>query len=130
MSHEKAAHRFKPNQYKFESAVAEDAGQFDNRTRYNWGYHEGANHHKNGGTSSEKNGFGTKMGPSHHDQVYVHGFHKGFADSQAGKYDHDHGTTTSDASWKESGLKNGHSLKPHSLMGKDSKGKKKAPWMK
>ena len=70
------------------------------------------------------------MDKSHFDQVYVHGFHRGHDDSAVGNYDHSVHGTTSDAAWKASGLKNGNSLKPYKLMGRDQKGKKIAPWMR
>lgn len=103
---------------------------FENRVRFNWGYHDGASHRHAGG-SKDRNGVGTKMDRTHFDQVYVAGFQYGYEDSAAGSYDHSvHGTTLSDGAWERSGLKNGNSLKPHKLMGRDQSGRKIAPWMR
>jgi len=70
--------------------------KFENRVRFNWGYHDAANALKNGWGTPERNfGFSVSMGvingpedvlKYHFDKAYAQGWAKGYADYQSGIY--------------------------------------------
>lgn len=91
---------------------------FDNQQRFNWGYHDGA-HTAERGQSRAYTILGATLA-GHFDQVYAHGCYAGYDAHKAGN--------STDA-WKASKIPSGSSLRPHVLMGRDSSGKKIAPWM-
>ncbi len=97
---------------------------FENRIRFNWGYHDGVSAKQGGRATKERNGFGTLMS-AHTDQVYAVGYRAGFTDAEAGT-----NAETSDAAWDAAGLPDGHSRTPNVLRGRTAKGQKIAPWMK
>lgn len=94
----------------------------DNRTRFNWGYHDGA-HNFRMGFHVNRNGI-CKIDESHFDQVYVAGIRAGWSAARDGE-----STESSESAWKQSGIPSGSSHRPHRLTGRDSKGRKIAPWM-
>lgn len=80
--------------------------KFENRVRFNWGYHGAASALKNGwGTPRGNFGFSVSMGvingpedvlKCHFDKAYAQGWAKGYADYQSGKY-----AESSQNAWEE-----------------------------
>jgi hypothetical protein len=96
--------------------------QFDNRQRFNWGYHDGVAVAKRG-QSRAHTCLGTRL-DTHFDQVYAAGHFAGYDAHKQGLP-----VESSVTAWEESKIPSGHSLRPHVLMGRDSSGRKIAPWM-
>ena len=72
--------------------------KFENRVRFNWGYHDGASAYTNPRASLVRNGFGTRM-DTHPDRPYSKGYEAGYRDKQAGVYQED-----STAAWSAAGI--------------------------
>jgi hypothetical protein len=78
--------------------------RFNNRTRFNWGYHDAANGVRHGWAVPERNfGFGPSFEAAtpadviakHFDKEYANGWALGFRDAHAGTY------ANSTAAWNE-----------------------------
>lgn len=82
---------------------------FENRVRFNWGYHDAANAVKNGWATTQRNfgfcNYGSLAGlkdiadilTRHHDKAYAQGWQAGYYDAEDGMYE-ERGCL-SDAAW-------------------------------
>lgn len=71
--------------------------KFENRVRFNWGYHDAALAVEQGWANEERNfGFGPAFGKltciadileRHHDPIYAQGWQHGYMDKQDGMYE-------------------------------------------
>lgn len=89
---------------KMTRKTKKQASKFENRVRFNWGYHDAAFAVKHGLDNAAKNfGFGPAFGTmesvrdvlaKHHDPIYAQGWQQGLMDAQDGTYAND-----SEAAW-------------------------------
>lgn len=80
-----------------------ESPKFENRVRFNWGYHDAANAVKCGWNTAEKNfGFGSSLKitcvadvlEQHFGSSYAQGWQQGYFDAEDGTYDN-----SSEAAW-------------------------------
>ena len=93
----KSAKSVKSTKSRKSSKSKHNEPQFENRVRFNWGYHGAACALRNGwGTPKANFGFSVSMGvingpedvlKFHFDKAYAHGWAQGFADYQGGNYE-------------------------------------------
>lgn len=58
--------------------------RFEDRTRFNWGYHDGAHDFELGGILAKREG--GEFLKYHHDKVWVEGFWAGYTDAKHKRY--------------------------------------------
>lgn len=77
--------------------AAKKKEKFENRVRFNWGYHDAAHAVRQGWANPERNfGFGPALAglesvadilARHHDKVYAQGWQAGYIDAKDGMYE-------------------------------------------